>query len=55
MLTEEDILIIIRDWKRAWSKEYGYFARALGIDANMAWDLAKRIREEAKKIEGKSE
>ena len=41
---KEKYLLVIRDWKHYWlSQEDNYVKRALGVDANMVHDLARRL------------
>lgn len=44
-MTEEQLLKIIFDWQMFWMKQDGYMDRAFGIDANMRYNLAKRLLE----------
>ena len=49
--TEAEFVKIIEEWKHAWMNVTGtdeadasnYFERAFGIDANMKYDLARRL------------
>ena len=41
--TERELVKVIEAWKHAWMDEPDYFDRAFGIDANMKYDLARRL------------
>lgn len=59
-ISKKEIVDIITEWKHFWmnqtknnQQDYeNYFRRAAGVDANMKYDLAKRICEAVKESRG---
>jgi len=56
MFTEDNVRKVILEWKHTWMNQHAnsqedhenYFRRAFGIDANMQYDLARKIAAMAK-------
>lgn len=44
-MTEDKAEKLIQDWQFYWMNQSGYSQRALGVDANMKADLARRLSE----------